>query len=135
MLLGELLTLAQLKLPVKVVVFDNSSLGFVQLEQKAAGLLESGVDLENPDFAGIANASGILGLRAESPEQVRPMVAQALAHPGPALIDAIVARQEIAMPPALEHEVVKGFGLWVLKAVLSGRGDEVVDLAKTNFFR
>jgi pyruvate dehydrogenase (quinone) len=135
MLLGELLTLAQLKLPVKVVVFDNRSLGFVQLEQKAAGILEYGVDLENPDFARVASATGLLGLRAETPDQVGPMVAQMLAHPGPALLDAVVARQEVAMPPALEHEVVRGFGLWVLKAVLSGRGDQVVDLAKVNLFR
>lgn len=135
MLLGEILTLGQLSLPVKVVVFDNSSLGFVQLEQKSAGFLESGVDLVNPDFAAVARASGLLGLRAESPEEVRPMMEQLLAHPGPGLLDAKVARQEIAMPPTIERAVVKGFGLWVLKAVLSGRGDEIVDLARVNLFR
>jgi len=135
MLLGELLTLRQLDLPVKVIVFDNSSLGFVQLEQKSAGFLESGVDLLNPDFATIANSSGLLGLRAETPEQVRPMIAQMLSHPGPALLDAVVARQEVAMPPSIERSVVKGFGLWLIKAVLSGRGDEIVDLAKVNLLR
>jgi len=135
MLLGELLSLHQLNLPVKVIVFDNSSLGFVQLEQKSAGFLEAGVDLVNPNFAELATSVGLLGLRAEQPEQVRPMVAQLLAHPGPALLDAVVARQEIAMPPTIERAVVKGFGLWVIKAILSGRGDEIVDLAKVNLFR
>ncbi len=135
MLLGELLTLRQLALPVKVIVFDNSSLGFVELEQKSAGFLEAGVDLTNPDFAAVASAAGLLGLRAETPEDVRPKIARLLAHPGPALLDAVVARQEIVMPPSIERAVVKGFGLWLIKAVLSGRGDEIVDLAKINLFR
>jgi pyruvate dehydrogenase (quinone) len=135
MLFGEILSLHQLGLPVKVIVFDNSSLGFVQLEQKSAGFLESGVDLANPDFAAVARAAGLLGLRAEAPEDVRPMVAQLLSHPGPALLDAVVARQEVVMPPSIERSVVKGFGLWLIKAVLSGRGDEIVDLAKVNLFR
>ncbi len=135
MLLGDLLSLRQLKLPVKIVVFNNSSLGFVQLEQKSAGFLEFGVDLTNPSFAEVARSVGILGLRAESPEQVRPMVAQLLAHPGPALLDVVVARQEIVMPPTIDLAEVKGFGLWLIKAVLSGRGDEIVDLAKVNLFR
>ncbi len=135
MLLGEILTLRQLELPVKVIVFDNGSLGFVELEQKSAGFLEAGVDLTNPDFAAVAQSCGLLGLRAETPEQVRPMIAQLLAHPGPALLDAVVARQEIAMPPSIERSVVKGFGLWLIKAVLSGKGDEIVDLARVNLFR
>jgi pyruvate dehydrogenase (quinone) len=135
MLLGEILSLRQLGLPVKVIVFDNGSLGFVQLEQKSAGFLEFGVDLTNPDFAAVANAAGIRGFRAETPEQVRPMLSEMLSHPGPALLDAVVARQEVAMPPTIERSVVKGFGLWLIKAVLSGRGDEIVDLAKVNLFR
>ncbi len=135
MLLGELLTLRQVDLPVKIVVFDNRSLGFVQLEQKSAGFLESGVDLVNPNFAELASSAGLLGLRAERPEEVRPMLGEMLAHPGPALLDAVVARQEIVMPPTIEPSMVKGFGLWLIKAILSGRGDEIVDLAKVNLFR
>ena len=135
MLLGELLTLRQVGLPLKIVVFDNRSLGFVQLEQKSAGFLESGVDLVNPDFSEVARATGLLGLRAETPEEVRPKLAELLAHPGPGLLDAVVAQQEVVMPPTLQREVVKGVGLWLIKAVLSGRGDEVVDLARTNLFR
>ena len=134
MLLGELLTLRQLELPVKVIVFDNRSLGFVQLEQMAAGFLEAGVDLTNPDFAALANSAGLLGLRAQTPEEVRPAITRLLSHPGPALLDAVVARQEVVMPPSLKRAVVKGFGLWLIKAVLSGRGDEIVDLAKVNLF-
>lgn len=135
MMFGELLTLQQLHLPVKVVVFNNGALGFVRLEQISAGFLTSGVDLANPDFSSIANTLGLRGLRAELPEQVKPMISELLAHPGPALLDVVVSNQEVAMPPTLERSVVKGFGLWLLKAVLSGRGDEIVDLAKVNLFR
>ncbi len=135
MLFGELLTLNQLHLPVKVVVFNNGALGFVALEQISAGFISADVDLENPDFAAVANTVGLKGFRAEKPEQVRPMVEQLLAEPGPALLDVVVSRQEIVMPPSLERAVVKGFGLWLVKAVLSGRGDEIVDLAKVNLFR
>lgn len=135
MLFGELLSLGQLQRPVKVIVFNNGVLGFVQLEQIAAGLLPAAVDLANPDFSAVARAIGLFALRAERPEQVRPMLQQILAHPGPALLDVPVARQELAMPPSLERSQIEGFGLWVVKAVLSGRGDEIVDLAHTNLFR
>ena len=80
MLMGELLSLQQLQLPVKLIVFKNDALAFVELEMKAAGFLEFTTDLRNPDFAKIAEASGILGLTAEPPEQVRPMISQALEH-------------------------------------------------------
>jgi pyruvate dehydrogenase (quinone) len=83
----------------------------------------------------MAEACGLLGLRAEDPEQVRPMIAQALAHPGPALVDVLVNRQELAMPPTIDMSQVVGFGLFLVKAVLNGRGNEVIDLARTNLFR
>jgi pyruvate dehydrogenase (quinone) len=82
-----------------------------------------------------AEAAGILGLRAETPEQVPSMIAEALRHDGPALVEVLVNRQELSMPPTITLEQVKGFSLFMLKAVLSGRGDEIVDLAKTNLFR
>src|SRR5438105_4725209 len=135
MLLGDLLSLRQLELPVKVVVFRNDALAFVELEMKAAGVLDFATDLENPDFARIAEAAGVLGLRAESPDQVRPMIAQALEYDGPALVEVPVHRQELAMPPTITLEQMKGFSLFMLEAVLSGRGDEIVDLAKVNLFR
>lgn len=135
MLMGDLLSLRQLQAPVKIIVFKNDSLAFVELEMKAAGILEFGTDLQNPDFAKMAEGAGLLGLTAETPDQVRPMIAQALRHEGPALVEVIVSRQELSMPPTLSIAQVKGFSLFALKAVLSGRGDEVVDLAKINLFR
>jgi pyruvate dehydrogenase (quinone) len=81
--------------------FNNGSLGFVELEMKAAGLLEFGTDLENPGFAKLAEAAGLFGLRAENPEEVRPIIEQALTHDGPALVDVVVNRQELAMPQRL----------------------------------
>ncbi|OWK39858.1 ubiquinone-dependent pyruvate dehydrogenase [Fimbriiglobus ruber] len=135
MLLGDLLSLRQLNAPVKLVVFNNGSLGFVELEMKAAGILDFATDLTNPNFAKLAEAVGLLGLRAEDPEDVRPMIGQLLAHPGPALLDVVVNRQELAMPPTIDVAQAAGFSLYMIKAVLNGRGDEVLDLARTNLFR
>jgi pyruvate dehydrogenase (quinone) len=135
MLMGDLLSLRQLKAPVKVVVFKNNSLAFVELEMKAAGLLDFGTDLQNPNFAKMAEAAGLLGLTAETPDQVRPMIATALEHDGPALLEVPISRQELSMPPNITVEQAKGFGLFALRAVLSGRGDELLDLAETNLRR
>jgi pyruvate dehydrogenase (quinone) len=135
MLLGDLLTLSQLKLPVKIVVFNNSSLAFVELEMKAAGLLDYGTDLVNPDFAKIATAANMFGVRVEKPEELRPALSSALQHDGPALVDVVVNRQELSMPPTISAEQALGFSLYLVRAVLSGRGDEVIDLARTNLFR
>ena len=135
MLLGDLLTLRQLELPVKVVVFRNDSLSFVELEMKAGGFLDFGVELKNPDFAALARSAGLLGLKAETAKGVRPMLQQAFEHDGPALVEVAVHRQELSMPPTITLEQATGFGVFMLKAVLSGRGDEIVDLARTNLFR
>jgi pyruvate dehydrogenase (quinone) len=135
MLMGELLSLRQLKLPVKVVIFQNNALGFVELEMKAAGIVDFGTDLQNPDFAKIAEAAGALGLSAEKPADVRPMLQQALAHDGPAVVSVKVSRQELSMPPTITLDQMKGFSLFALKAVFSGRGEELLDLARVNLFR
>lgn len=135
MLLGDILTLDQLDAPVKLIVFQNESLAFVELEMKAAGILDFATELKNPNFAKLAEASGLLGLRAETPEQVRPMLTQAFEHNGPALVEVIVNRQELSLPPKIELEQVGGFALYLARAVLSGRGDEIIELAKTNIFR
>ncbi len=135
MLMGDLLSLRQLKTPVKIVVFKNDSLAFVELEMKAAGIVDFGTDLENPDFAKLAEAAGVLGLTVGSADEVRPMIAEALRHDGPALVQVPVSRQELSMPPTITLEQVKGFSLFTLKAVMSGRGDEIIDLAKVNLFR
>jgi pyruvate dehydrogenase (quinone) len=135
MLMGDFLTLLQQKLPVKVVIFNNSTLGFVALEMKASGLLESGTRLRNPDFAAVARACGIHGVRVEDPGDLEAAVTDVLAHDGPALLDVVTNTEELAMPPRIEAEQVEGFGLWALKAVMNGRGDQLVDLALSNFVR
>lgn len=135
MLLGDILTLKQLSLPVKIVVFNNSSLGFVELEMKAAGLIDYGTDLVNPDFAKLAESADILGIRVTVPEDLRAALVRAIQHPGPALVDVIVNRQELSMPPTISAQQALGFSLYMIRAVMSGRGDEVIDLAKTNLFR
>src|SRR3989442_13118534 len=114
MLLGELLSLRQLQLPVKVVVFKNDALAFVELEMQAAGVLDFATELHNPDFAKLAEAAGLLGLTAETPEQVRPLLTQALKHDGPALVEVPVHRQELSMPPTITLEQVSGFSLFML---------------------
>jgi pyruvate dehydrogenase (quinone) len=95
MLMGDFLSLKQLKLPVKIIVFNNGTLSFVELEMKAAGILTYGTSLVDTDFSKLAEAAGILGLRAEMPEQVKPMLNQAIEHNGPALVDIVVNPQEL----------------------------------------
>jgi pyruvate dehydrogenase (quinone) len=121
-----------MRLPVKVAIFNNGTLGFVALEMKAAGFIETGVDLQNPDFAAMARAMGIHAIRVEDPEDLAKSIRDVFAHDGPAVLDVVTAKQELSMPPTITVEQVKGFSLWVLRAVMSGRGDEVLDLAKTN---
>jgi len=135
MLLGDILSLKQLKAPVKIVVFNNGALGFVELEMKAAGFLGHGTELVNPNFAELAKTVGLHGIRVEDPVDVRPALEQAFAHDGPALVDVVVNRMELSMPPTIKLEQAVGFNLWALKAVLNGRGDEVIDLAVSNLIR
>ncbi|WP_431278189.1 ubiquinone-dependent pyruvate dehydrogenase [Leifsonia poae] len=135
MLMGELLTLRQNKLPVKIVVFNNSSLNFVEVEMKAAGFVNFGTGLDNPNFADVANAMGIHGQRVEQPDDLEGALRAAFEHDGPALVDVVVARQELSIPPAITAEQVKGFTLYALRTIMSGRGDELIDLADTNVFR
>ena len=135
MLMGDFLSLVQLGLPVKVVVFNNGALGFIELEQKSSGFIATGTDFKNPNFAAMAEAVGVRGIRIEDPAEVDDGIAAALEHDGPVLVDAVVSRTELAMPPAVTVEMAKGFTLYMLKAVMSGRGDELLDLAKTNLWR
>jgi len=132
MLLGELITLRQLHLPVKVVVFNNSALAFVELEMKAAGIVTYGTDLDNPDFAGIARAAGLFGARVEQADQLEDALSEAFEHGGPALVEVRTARQELALPPKLTFGEIKGFTLYATRTILSGRGEELIELAKTN---
>jgi pyruvate dehydrogenase (quinone) len=135
MLMGDMLTLIQQKLPVKIIVFSNGTLGFVEMEMKASGFLDSGVELVNPNFARLAEAAGLFGRRVEDPEDLSDAIRLMMRHDGPALLDVVTARQELAMPPKTSGAQVAGFSMWLLKAVLNGRGDQVIDLARTNLLR
>jgi pyruvate dehydrogenase (quinone) len=135
MLMGDFITLVQEKLPIKVVIFNNSVLGFVDLEMRASGFLSSGTDLVNPNFAQMANAMGVLGIRVEKAADLEAALLAAFAHDGPALVDVVTNRDELVMPPKTTLEQVGGFSLWMAKAVLNGRGNEVIDLASSNILR
>jgi pyruvate dehydrogenase (quinone) len=135
MLMGDFLTLVQQGLPVKVVVFNNSALGFIEIEQKSSGFLDTGTSLKNPSFAAMAEAVGVRGIRLEDPGEVESGIAAALAHDGPVLVDAVVSRMVLPIPPSITVEMAKGFSLYMLKAVIGGRGDDLVDLARTNLWQ
>ena len=132
MMLGELLTLRQQQLPVKIVVFNNGALSFVELEMKAAGIVTYGTDLVDPDFAGIARAAGLFGVRVEKDSELDDALRAAFAHDGPALVDVRTARQELSLPPKLTYGQIKGFTLYATRTILSGEGSELVELTKTN---
>jgi pyruvate dehydrogenase (quinone) len=135
MMFGELVTLIQNRLPVKVIVFNNSSLNFVELEMKAAGIVNFGTDLVNPNFADVAKAMGIFGRRVEQPSDLQQALTDAFAHDGPAIVDVVTARQELSIPPAITVEQAKGFSLYAIRTILAGRGDELLDLITTNVAR
>ena len=133
MMLGELITLTQNELPVKTVVYNNASLNFVELEMKAAGFVTYGTGLSNPNFADVAAALGIRGIRVERSDELPDAVAEFLAHDGPAVLDVVTERQELSMPPNVTAKQVGGFALYALRTVMSGRGDELLDLARANW--
>jgi pyruvate dehydrogenase (quinone) len=135
MLFGELLTVVQNQLPVKVIVFNNSSLNFVELEMKAAGIVNFGADLHNPDFAAVAAAVGMFGRRVQQPGDLEPALSDAFAHDGPAVVDVVTARQEMSIPPGITVEQAKGFSLYAIRTILAGRGDELLDLVTTDVAR
>lgn len=133
MMMGDILTILQYDLPVKIILFNNSSLGFVAMEMKVAGLPPFGTNLKNPDFAKMAEAIGMMGIRAEKPEEIKPALEKALAHRGPALVDVVVNPTELSMPPKVEMSQAKGFGVYALKQIFNGDGEEVWQTVQTNF--
>jgi pyruvate dehydrogenase (quinone) len=135
MLMGDFLSLAQMNLPVKIIVFNNSVLGFVAMEMKAGGYLTDGTNLHETNFARIAEACGITGIRVEKSADVDSALQRAFATEGPVLVDVTVAKEELSIPPQIKLEQAKGFSLYMLRAIINGRGDEVVELAKTNWLR
>jgi pyruvate dehydrogenase (quinone) len=132
MLMGDLLTLMQYDLPVKVLVFNNSALGMVKLEMEVAGLPDYQTDLKNPNFAKLAEAIGMMGVRIENPADVSSGLKKALQHSGPALIDVVTDPNAVSLPSHISADQVVGFGLTMGKLVLSGRIDEVVDTIEAN---
>lgn len=132
MLMGELLSVREHGLPVKIVVYNNSSLNFVELEMKADGFVPFATGLDNPDYGAIAEAMGIWGRHVERSSELPGAVEEFLAHDGPALLDVVTERQELSIPPAITSQQVKGFSLYALRTVLSGKGSELVDLARAN---
>jgi pyruvate dehydrogenase (quinone) len=135
MMLGDMLTLRQQRLPIKIVVFNNGALSFVELEMKAAGFVNYGTELDDPDFATVARAMGLHGERVAHPDDLETALVGAFEHDGPALVEVMVARQELSVPPTITPEQIKGFALYATRTILSGRGDELVDLAETNITR
>ncbi|TAA41259.1 ubiquinone-dependent pyruvate dehydrogenase [Pseudoxanthomonas winnipegensis] len=133
MLLGDLLTAIQEDLPIKVVVYNNSSLNFVELEQKVEGLLDNYTDLKNPDFGRLAEVIGYYGRTVTRSADLEQAVRDFLAHPGPALLDVHTSPTELVMPPQIEAGQVAGTALYAAKAVLSGRLGDVKELLTTNF--
>jgi pyruvate dehydrogenase (quinone) len=135
MMMGEFVTLLQQDLPVKIILLNNGTLGFVELEMKAGGFPDSGCNLTNPNFAAMAEAMGIKGVRVEKPQDLKAGLTEILAHKGPALIDIVSARQELVMPPVTTLDEAHKFGLFMMKAVLDGRAAQLIDLAKVNLLR
>jgi pyruvate dehydrogenase (quinone) len=133
--IAETLTAVGVKRVYGIVVFNNGALGFIELEQKSTGFLNTGTDFKNPNFAEMAEAAGVRGIRLERPEDVHSGLAMALAHKGPVLVDAVVNRMELAMPPKVQVEMARGFSLYMLKAVLDGRATDLIELARSNVLR
>ena len=135
MLMGDLLTLVQQNLPIKIVVFNNGSLGFVEMEMHVGGMLDYGTGLKNPNFAAMAESVGIKGISVDSADNLDASLQKAFAHKGPVLLDVSINRNELIMPPTIELEQVKGFSLYMMKAILNGQGTTILDLVKSNLWR
>jgi pyruvate dehydrogenase (quinone) len=135
MLMGDILTLIQHNLPIKIIIFNNGTLGFVEMEMHVGGMLDYSTSLQNPNFAAMAEAVGIKGIRVESASTLDSHLESAFAYKGPVIVDVAIDRNELIMPPTIELGQVKGFSLYMMKAIINGQGDAVLDLMKTNLWR
>ncbi|AMR31630.1 pyruvate dehydrogenase [Mucilaginibacter sp. PAMC 26640] len=133
MLLGDLATITQYNLPVKIIVFNNRSLGMVKLEMEVAGLTDWQTDMLNPDFAMVAKAMGIKGITVKDPEDAKQALREALMFNGPVLVNVFTDPNALAMPPKVEMAQVKGMALSMTKLILNGQMDEVLDTVKSNY--
>ncbi|MDU1889422.1 MAG: thiamine pyrophosphate-dependent enzyme [Dysgonomonas sp.] len=132
MMMGDLATIVQYNLPIKLVVFNNRSLGMVKLEMEVAGLPDWQTEMYNPDFVKIAEAMGIKGFSVSKPEEVEQTILQAFATPGPVLVNVFTDPNALVMPPKIEFDQIKGFAEAMIKLILDGRSEEVWDTAKSN---
>ncbi|MHA7944559.1 thiamine pyrophosphate-dependent enzyme [Formosa sp. 3Alg 14/1] len=133
MLLGDLATIKQYNLPIKLIVFNNRSLGMVQLEMQVEGLPNNETDMINPDFAMVAEAMGFKGISVTEPDHVKTALTEAFIHDGPVLVNIFTNPQALAMPPEMEFDQMKGYALSISKMILGGRMDEVLEMVKTNY--
>ncbi|MDG1872246.1 MAG: thiamine pyrophosphate-dependent enzyme, partial [Flavobacterium sp.] len=133
MLLGDLATIKQYNLPIKLIVFNNRSLGMVQLEMQVEGLPNNETDMVNPDFAMVAQAMGFKGITVTDPTKVENALEEAFIHDGPVLVSVFTNPQALAMPPKMEFDQMKGYALSISKMILGGRMDEVLEMVKTNY--
>lgn len=133
MLLGDLATIHQYKLPIKLVVFNNRALGMVKLEMEVAGLPDNQTDMVNPDFALIATAMGFRGITVNEPDDLEDSLRDAFNTPGPVLINVFTNPDSLAMPPKIEFDQMKGYATTMSKLILGGKMDEVLDTVKANY--
>jgi pyruvate dehydrogenase (quinone) len=133
MMMGDLMTIIQYKLPVKIIVFNNRSLGMVKLEMQVAGIPDQETDMLNPDFAKIAEAMGMPGITIHEPGEVKIGLAKAFLHDGPILVSIQTDPNALAMPPKLDFDQLKGLTLSMGKMMLNGRMDEVVSIISSNY--
>ena len=135
MLLGDLLTTIQEKLPIKIIVLNNSSLNFVELEQKVEGLVNHYTDLQNPNFAKVAESMGLFSIRVDDSDLLEAAMQSFLTHSGPALLDVKTSTDELVMPPEIKASQVIGMALYSMKASLSGKIGDVMNLLVDNFIK
>ena len=135
MLLGDLLTTIQEKLPIKIIVLNNSSLNFVELEQKVEGLVNHYTDLQNPNFAKVAESMGLFSIRVDDSDLLEAAMQSFLTHSGPALLDVKTSTDELVMPPEIKASQVMGMALYSMKASLSGKIGDVMNLLVDNFIK
>jgi pyruvate dehydrogenase (quinone) len=133
MLMGDLITLVQHNIPIKIAVYDNGKLGFVELEQKSEGLLPTYTDLKNPDFGKVAQAMGLWGRTVSDAAELETAVDEWLAVSGPALLNVKVAPMELVMPPFIAPEAAYGMTMYSVRAILHGQAGDVFEMVTENF--
>jgi Thiamine pyrophosphate-requiring enzymes [acetolactate synthase, pyruvate dehydrogenase (cytochrome), glyoxylate carboligase, phosphonopyruvate decarboxylase] len=133
MMMGDLMTIIQYKLPVKIIVFNNRTLGMVKLEMEVAGIPDLETEMMNPDFTKIAEAMGMPGITLNDPGDVKSELEKVFLQEGPVLVNIQTDPNALAMPPKLEFDQMKGMALYMGKMMLGGRMDEVFNIISSNY--